>query len=98
MVFLQADRTIEFHAQFGRYFKTRVPKHGRDITYHSGSAELYAVGASSDIWRLNLEEGRFMASLAGNSPEFNVCKINPVHQLISMSPIRNLFDYQMPAT
>jgi ribosome biogenesis protein ENP2 len=83
MVFLQADRHIEFHAQFGRYFRTRVPKHGRDITYHSGSAELYIVGASSDIWRLNLEEGRFMASLPGNSAEFNVCKINPVHQLIS---------------
>ena len=84
MVFLQADRHVEFHAQFGRYFRTRIPKHGRDVAYHSGTADLYLVGASSDIWRLNLEAGRFMASLPGSGPEYNVCKINPAHQLISM--------------
>lgn len=26
MAFLQADRTIEFHAKFGTYYKTRIPK------------------------------------------------------------------------
>ena len=26
LVFLQADRSIEFHAQFGTYHKTRIPK------------------------------------------------------------------------
>ena len=26
MAFLQADRTIEIHAKFGTYYKTRIPK------------------------------------------------------------------------
>ena len=28
MAFLQADRTVEFHARFGTYYKTRIPKVG----------------------------------------------------------------------
>lgn len=39
------------------------------------------------MWRLNLETGRFMASLQGDSPELNVVKTNPVHQLISMCAV-----------
>eukprot|EP01134_Creolimax_fragrantissima_P003100 CFRG3100T1 len=83
VVFLQADRYVEFHAHFGRYFKTRIPRHGRDMSYHSGSCDLYLCGSSNEIWRLNLESGRFMAPLQGKGPEYNVVKISPAHQLIT---------------
>ena len=32
--FLLADRTLEFHARYGFHYRTRIPKFGRDITYH----------------------------------------------------------------
>ncbi|KNC82981.1 hypothetical protein SARC_04750 [Sphaeroforma arctica JP610] len=83
VVFLEADRYVEFHAHFGRYFKTRIPAHGRDMSYHSGSCDLYLCGSSPDLWRLNLESGRFMAPLRGKGKEYNVVKISPAHQLIT---------------
>lgn len=56
IVFLRADRAIEFHARYGRYFVTRIPKFGRDLAYHYPSCDLLAVGASREIYRLNLEQ------------------------------------------
>ena len=37
--FLLADRTLEFHARYGFHYRTRIPKFGRDITYHKVRSE-----------------------------------------------------------
>lgn len=83
MVFLTSDRCVEFHAQYGRYYRTRIPKFGRDLVYHYPSCDLYLVGASSEVYRLNLEQGRFLNSLQTSAVEINTCDINPVHQLFA---------------
>lgn len=57
------DRNVEFHAQYGRHFKLRTPKVGRDLIYNRHSCDLLIAASSSDIYRLNLEEGRFLKSL-----------------------------------
>ncbi|KAH0518524.1 Nucleolar protein 10, partial [Microtus ochrogaster] len=44
IVFLHNDRYIEFHSQSGFYYKTRIPKFGRDFSYHYPSCDLYFVG------------------------------------------------------
>lgn len=44
VVFLQCDRFVELHAQYGRYYRTRIPKFGRDLKYHFQSCNLYIVG------------------------------------------------------
>ena len=59
-VFLQCDRYIELHAQFGKYYRFRVPKFGRDLAYNPVNCDCYVVGAGSDVHRLNLEQGRFL--------------------------------------
>jgi ribosome biogenesis protein ENP2 len=56
---LCADRNIELHAQYGRHFKIRIPKFGRDMVYNPHSADLLTVGEGSEINRLNLSLGRF---------------------------------------
>lgn len=83
LVFLHIDRYVEFHSQHGHYYKTRIPKFGRDFSYHYNSCDLYFVGASSEIFRLNLEQGRFLNSLQTDAVELNVCDINPVHHLFA---------------
>ncbi|KAJ8387931.1 hypothetical protein AAFF_G00148650 [Aldrovandia affinis] len=83
LVFLHCDRYVEFHSQHGHYYKTRIPKFGRDFSYHYPSCDLYFVGASSEVYRLNLEQGRFLNSLQTDAVENNVCDINPVHQLFA---------------
>ena len=51
--------------------------------FHNPNSDLYIVGASSDIYRLNLEQGRFLNSLKTDASEIMCCQFNPVHQLFS---------------
>jgi len=87
LVLLQSDRYVEFHAQYGRYYRTRMPRFGRDLVYHKPSCDLYLVGDGADIFRLNLEQGRFMQPYTTQSKEINVCKINEEHQLLSVGTV-----------
>lgn len=61
MALLQSDRSIEFHTQGGLYYSTRIPKAGRSLIYDKLSTDLLICGNTSDIYRLNLEQGRFLA-------------------------------------
>lgn len=65
---LQDDRRLEFHTPMGCHYTIRIPRYGRDLLYdrHSAEALVPAVGVDSDglgeVFRLNLEIGRFMKS------------------------------------
>lgn len=83
MVFLQCDRYIEFHAAHGRHYRLRIPRFGYDLKYHRPSCDVFVVGSSSEIYRLNLERGQFMQSLQTNSTSsVNRCDVNPEHHLL----------------
>lgn len=69
MAFLCADRNIELHAQYGRHFKIRIPKFGRDMIYNPHTCDLVTVGASNEIYRLNLDLGRFQSPFESDCPE-----------------------------
>ena len=71
--FVCADRSICFHARFGSYFRLRTPRQGRDLAYCPFTAELLVVGSAPEVYRINLEQGRFMAPLTGKSPGINAC-------------------------
>ncbi|KAK3777638.1 hypothetical protein RRG08_021752 [Elysia crispata] len=79
--FLQDDRYVEFHTQFGRLMRMRIPKYGRDLSYYPPSCDMYFVGVSSEIYRINLEKGRFMKPLQSQATEINCCEFNPVNYL-----------------
>ena len=57
------DRNIELHAQYGRHFKIRIPKYGRDLKYDPIYCDLFAAGTGNEIYRLNLHKGQFLQSL-----------------------------------
>ncbi|KKK13599.1 hypothetical protein P175DRAFT_0470484 [Aspergillus ochraceoroseus IBT 24754] len=65
---LQSDRSLEFHTPSGCHYKTRLPRYGRDLIYDrvSTDALIPAVGVNSEgmgeVFRLNLELGRYMRS------------------------------------
>ncbi|KAI9883885.1 MAG: hypothetical protein M1823_004325 [Watsoniomyces obsoletus] len=65
---LQVDRSLEFHTPQGCHHITRIPRYGRDLVYDKRAAETLvpAVGVNGDgngeVFRLNLELGRFMRS------------------------------------
>ncbi|KAH9837525.1 ribosome biogenesis protein ENP2-like [Teratosphaeria destructans] len=63
---LQTDRFLEFHTPGGLHYTTRIPRYGRDLKYNKRSTEALvpAVGVNAEgdgeVFRLNLELGRFM--------------------------------------
>ncbi|XP_060089916.1 nucleolar protein 10 [Heteronotia binoei] len=98
IVFLLCDRYVEFHSQHGRYYRTRIPKFGRDFSYHYPSCDLYFVGASSEVYRLNLEQGRYLNSLQTDASENHVCDINSVHGLFATGTLEGKVECWDPRT
>jgi ribosome biogenesis protein ENP2 len=78
------DRNIEIHAQYGKHFKIRIPKYGRDIAYHTTSSDLFSVGSSNEIYRLNLFEGQFMKPYETNADSINCISINYNYELLGI--------------
>ncbi|CAO3627840.1 unnamed protein product [Cunninghamella echinulata] len=79
---LQTDRSIELHSQGGIHYRTRIPKFGRDLAYHFPTCDLMIAASSQEVYRLNLEQGRFLNSIQTDGTEgVNCIKINPAHQL-----------------
>eukprot|EP00931_Biecheleriopsis_adriatica_P041216 TRINITY_DN23588_c0_g1_i1.p1 TRINITY_DN23588_c0_g1~~TRINITY_DN23588_c0_g1_i1.p1 ORF type:complete len:540 (-),score=149.68 TRINITY_DN23588_c0_g1_i1:117-1736(-) len=63
LVMLMDDRTLEFHSQYGRHHRMRVPKCGRSLCYDSESCGLFVGGSSNEVFRLDLEAGTFLTPL-----------------------------------
>ncbi|KAG6861295.1 hypothetical protein C0995_001849 [Termitomyces sp. Mi166 len=88
-IHLQNDRTIELHTQGGHHYRTRIPRFGRSLAYHFPSCDAYITASGNEIFRLNLDQGRFMNPLVltsedGDVPGVNVVDINPAHQLLAL--------------
>lgn len=80
---VQNDRTVELHAQGGHHARLRIPKFGRSLDYHFSTATALIGAAGNEVYRLNLDQGRFMAPFV--LPEevlgVNTVNINPAHGL-----------------
>ncbi|KAK7753555.1 Small ribosomal subunit biogenesis [Diatrype stigma] len=65
---LQSDRRLELHTPMGCHYELRIPRYGRDLVYDRVSTEALvpSVGldaeGNGEVFRLNLEIGRFMKS------------------------------------
>ncbi|UJR14908.1 hypothetical protein I4U23_001892 [Adineta vaga] len=87
IVFMHANRYIEFHSQVGNYHTIRTPKQGRQFDYRYSSCDLYCVGATNEIYRFNLEQGQFLEPISSKSPGFNTCQFNPEHELFACGSV-----------
>jgi ribosome biogenesis protein ENP2 len=83
-IHLQNDRSLEFQIKGQMQHRIRIPKFGRSLAYNDVTCDLF-VGASGDeIYRLNLEQGRFMKPFNIESDKgVNSIDINPIHGLFS---------------
>uniref|UniRef100_A0A8C2SDH9 Nucleolar protein 10 n=1 Tax=Capra hircus TaxID=9925 RepID=A0A8C2SDH9_CAPHI len=99
IVFLHNDRYIEFHSQSGFYYKTRIPKFGRDFSYHYPSCDLYFVGASDFTFTFPLKQMLKLSPLSLYCfRENNVCDINSVHGLFATGTIEGRVECWDPRT
>ncbi|KAH7926252.1 WD40 repeat-like protein [Leucogyrophana mollusca] len=88
-IHLQNDRTIELHTQGGFHYRTRIPRFGRSLAYHFPSCDALFSASGNEIYRLNLEQGRFLNPLVLQDDEddnilgVNCIDINPAHHLLA---------------
>lgn len=81
-VHLQTDRAIEFQTPGGVHHITRIPKFGRSLAYNRANCDLLVGASSNEVYRLNLDQGRFLAPFETDSDGINVVQISPAHGLI----------------
>lgn len=84
LALLLNDRSIEFHTQQGKHYKIRIPKFGRDLCYNSVNCDLMAVGAGSEVYRINLDQGRFLKPYETSMREMFTCTVSTDHQLLTV--------------
>ena len=53
------DSVGQLHAKFGLYHKVRLPTAGRSMIFDASAAELLVGASARDVYRLNLDQGRF---------------------------------------
>ncbi|KAG7089885.1 hypothetical protein E1B28_011519 [Marasmius oreades] len=89
-IHLQNDRTVELHTQGGFHYRTRIPRFGRSLAYHFPSCDALFSATGNEVYRLNLDQGRFMTPLVledtsgeGEIAGVNCVDINPAHQLFA---------------
>ena len=86
---LQADRTIELHTQGGFHYRTRIPRFGRALAYHFPSCDALFGTSGNEVYRLNLEQGRYLNPLVLSGGEdgassvagVNAIDVNAAHGL-----------------
>lgn len=83
IAFLCADRSVCLHAKYGSHYNLRIPRMGRDIAYDCWSCDLLCAASSPDLYRINLDQGRFLSSLVTQSPAVNVVSRSAIHGLIA---------------
>ena len=81
-VFLLADRSVEFHSQFGKHHVTRIPHHGRALAYQRETCDLLLGGVGGDVYRLNLERGCFLSPFKTGASAVNALAVHPGHSCI----------------
>jgi ribosome biogenesis protein ENP2 len=60
MAILMDDRTIAFHAHYGAHDSSvRIPTFGRGMAYEPTTCDLLLAAKGNQLYRLNLDEGRF---------------------------------------
>ncbi|KAI9459171.1 WD40-repeat-containing domain protein [Lactarius psammicola] len=78
---LQADRTIELHTQGGFHYRTRIPRFGRALAYHFPSCDALFGASGNEVYRLNLEQGRYLNPLVlggGGDDASSVAGVNAI--------------------
>lgn len=95
-VHLQNDRTIQFQNKGGIHYTTRIPKFGRSLAYNKVNCDLYVGASSNELYRLNLEQGRFLNPFKLDTEGVNHVSINEVNGLLAASMETNVVEFWDP--
>ncbi|AFM98728.1 hypothetical protein EHEL_080230 [Encephalitozoon hellem ATCC 50504] len=81
---LRNDRTMEFHAKYGYHEGVKTPTLCFDACLNKFRAEVMSGGKGSNIYRFNLDQGRFLRSYAVAMDEVWSVRMNECNGLIGI--------------
>ena len=86
MAILQDDRTVGFHAPYGAHESIRIPSFGRAMAYEPTTCELLLAAKGNQLYRLNLEEGRFSEpwQIEQSTASSSCVVVSPTHPLAAV--------------
>ncbi|CAG5114363.1 Oidioi.mRNA.OKI2018_I69.chr2.g8421.t1.cds [Oikopleura dioica] len=84
LALLGSDRTIEFHTSSGKHAKLRIPKFGRELEFYPANSEVLVAASGNEVYRISLEEGRFLQPYQMAMDEAMSIAVSPEHYLVSL--------------
>lgn len=95
-VHLQNDRSIQFQSKGGIHYTTRIPKFGRSLAYNKLNCDLYIGASSNELYRLNLEQGRFLNPFKLDTEGVNHCSISEINGLLAVGVEDKIIEFWDP--
>eukprot|EP00752_Nemacystus_decipiens_P011789 g10460.t1 len=92
LAFLLADRTLAFHAGYGKHHAVRIPRFGRSLAYQKETCDMLVGCGEGEIHRFNLDQGRFRTPITLSSSKssqgnpaagINKIELCAAHQLLA---------------
>ena len=101
LAIMMNNRTIGFHAHYGKHEAIRIPKFGRAMAYEPTTCDLLCAASGSQIYRLNLDEGRFaepwtMEPTSVSAGCITVCPCQPLASVGCDDGIVRFWDNRSP--
>ena len=99
-VHLQNDRSLQFQNKGGIHYTTRIPKFGRTLAYNSVNCDLYVGASGNELYRLNLDQGRFLnpfkLDIDENQGGVNHISVNEVNGLLAVGMEDSVVEFWDP--
>lgn len=73
ILLLRADKFLEFHTKYGVHFKTKIDANGNDLLFNKKNNLAYVTSNKEKVFRLDLDEGKFLFPLNNNNFGENTC-------------------------
>jgi len=86
LALLLDDRTVALHAPYGAHESIRIPTFGRAMAYEPTTCELLIAAKGNQLYRLNLEEGRFCEpwTFEPSSASSTCISVSPTHPMAAV--------------
>nr|UXY87207.1 nucleolar protein 10 [Cryptomonas sp.]UXY87525.1 nucleolar protein 10 [Cryptomonas sp.] len=93
LALLRSDKFIEFHSKSGYYYQIKIPKHSSSLLFDNRCKILYIPSIDGEVFRFNLELGKFVSSIKSNSKYINTSSANNIfNNLLSLGNSKGIIE------
>jgi ribosome biogenesis protein ENP2 len=93
LILLRSDKFLEFHSKAGYYYQIKIPNVSNSLFFDNLSKILYIFSTKNEIFRFNVQEGKFISSIISNLDYYNTSSAKSfVGNLIGLGNSKGLIE------